>query len=61
MFILTSERANQSLQQLSGALDQLDPDEEDVRPAAGDVFPEEDKTAWSHKTQSEAGESLLLC
>uniref|UniRef100_A0A3B5M2V5 SHH signaling and ciliogenesis regulator sdccag8 n=1 Tax=Xiphophorus couchianus TaxID=32473 RepID=A0A3B5M2V5_9TELE len=56
-----SERANQSLQQLSGALNQLDPDEEDVRPAAGDVFPEEDKTAWSHKTQSEAGESLLLC
>ncbi|XP_032408448.1 serologically defined colon cancer antigen 8 homolog [Xiphophorus hellerii] len=57
------QRANQSLQQLSGALDQLDPDEEDVRPAAGDVFPEEDKTAWSHKTQSEAVnqlKSLLL-
>uniref|UniRef100_A0A3B3WTX5 Serologically defined colon cancer antigen 8 n=1 Tax=Poecilia mexicana TaxID=48701 RepID=A0A3B3WTX5_9TELE len=57
--------ANQSLQQLSSALDQLDPDGEDVRPAAGDVFTaaEEDKTAWSHKTQSEAVnqlKSLLL-
>ncbi|XP_054885647.1 serologically defined colon cancer antigen 8 homolog [Poeciliopsis prolifica] len=57
------QRANQSLQQLSGALDQLDPDGEDVRPAAGEVFAEEDKTAWSHKTQSEAVnqlKSLLL-
>uniref|UniRef100_A0A3P9NS62 SHH signaling and ciliogenesis regulator sdccag8 n=1 Tax=Poecilia reticulata TaxID=8081 RepID=A0A3P9NS62_POERE len=50
-------------QQLSGALDQQDRDGEDVQPAAGGVFTaaEEDKTAWSHKTQSEAGESLLHC
>ncbi|XP_008427391.1 serologically defined colon cancer antigen 8 homolog [Poecilia reticulata] len=59
------QRANQSLQQLSGALDQQDRDGEDVQPAAGGVFTaaEEDKTAWSHKTQSEAVnqlKSLLL-
>lgn len=57
--------ANQSIQQLSGSLEPLDPDGEDVRPGAGNFFAkaEEDKAAWSHKNQSEAVnqlKSLLL-
>ncbi|KAM4729625.1 serologically defined colon cancer antigen 8 homolog isoform 2-T2 [Anableps anableps] len=59
------QRANQSFQQLSSALEQLDPDGEDVRAAAGHFFTaaEEGNAAWSHKTQSEAVnqlKSLLL-
>ncbi|XP_054874344.1 serologically defined colon cancer antigen 8 homolog isoform X5 [Amphiprion ocellaris] len=63
------QRANQSLQQLSGALEQLNPDGkevEGVRGGDGNLFTtlsEEDKAAWSHKTHSEAVnqlKSLLL-
>ncbi|XP_028278399.1 serologically defined colon cancer antigen 8 homolog isoform X2 [Parambassis ranga] len=66
------QRANQSIQQLSSALEQLNPDEEEkeeeeaVRASDGSFFTnitEEDKTAWSQKTQSEAVnqlKSLLL-
>uniref|UniRef100_A0A3P8RZ74 SHH signaling and ciliogenesis regulator sdccag8 n=1 Tax=Amphiprion percula TaxID=161767 RepID=A0A3P8RZ74_AMPPE len=63
------QRANQSLQQLSGALEQLNPDGEEVegvRGGDGNLFTtlsEEDKAAWSHKTHSEAVnqlKSLLL-
>ncbi|KAK5622825.1 hypothetical protein CRENBAI_024284 [Crenichthys baileyi] len=60
------QRANQSIQQLSSALEQLDPDGEDVRAGAGNFLTtaaEEDTAAWSHKTQSEAVnqlKSLLL-
>ncbi|MED6233919.1 hypothetical protein ATANTOWER_019079, partial [Ataeniobius toweri] len=60
------QRANQSIQQLSSALEQLDPDGEDVRAGPGNFLTmaaEEDTAAWSHKTQSEAVnqlKSLLL-
>lgn len=63
---VVSERANESIQQLSSALEQLNPDEEEkeeeeaVRASDGSFFTnmnEEDKTAWSQKTQSEAGDS----
>ncbi|XP_030604406.1 serologically defined colon cancer antigen 8 homolog isoform X1 [Archocentrus centrarchus] len=64
------QRANQSIQQLSSALQQLDPDEEqaeEVRGGSEDRFTttmaEEDKAAWSQKSQSEAVnqlKSLLL-
>ncbi|XP_039995974.1 serologically defined colon cancer antigen 8 homolog isoform X2 [Xiphias gladius] len=63
------QRANQSIQQLSSALEQLNPDGEEVeevRGSDGSLFPtmaEEDKAAWSQKTQSEAVnqlKSLLL-
>uniref|UniRef100_A0A3Q2ZLK9 SHH signaling and ciliogenesis regulator sdccag8 n=1 Tax=Kryptolebias marmoratus TaxID=37003 RepID=A0A3Q2ZLK9_KRYMA len=60
------QRANESIQQLSSALEQLSPDGEAVR-GGDDAFfaavAEEDKTAWSQKTQSEAVnqlKSLLL-
>uniref|UniRef100_A0A3Q0RSB4 SHH signaling and ciliogenesis regulator sdccag8 n=1 Tax=Amphilophus citrinellus TaxID=61819 RepID=A0A3Q0RSB4_AMPCI len=65
MCMLNSERANQSIQQLSSALQQLDPDEEqaeEVRGGSEDCFTttmaEEDKAAWSQKSQSEAGDSV---
>lgn len=67
MFILVLERANQSIQQLSSALEQLNPDGEEVeevRGSDGSLFPtmaEEDKAAWSQKTQSEAGDSVISC
>ncbi|XP_026210286.1 serologically defined colon cancer antigen 8 homolog isoform X1 [Anabas testudineus] len=62
------QRANQSIQQLSSALEQLHADEEveEVRGSDGSLFTtlaEEDKAAWSQKTQSEAVnqlKSLLL-
>ncbi|XP_074501687.1 serologically defined colon cancer antigen 8 homolog [Sebastes fasciatus] len=63
------QRANQSIQQLSSALEQLSSDGEEVeepRGSDGSLFTamaEEDKAAWSQKTQSEAVnqlKSLLL-
>ncbi|XP_070696606.1 serologically defined colon cancer antigen 8 homolog [Pempheris klunzingeri] len=63
------QRANQSIQQLSSTLEQLNPDGEEVeelRRSDGSHFTttaEEDKAAWSQKTQSEAVnqlKSLLL-
>ncbi|XP_068575632.1 serologically defined colon cancer antigen 8 homolog [Cebidichthys violaceus] len=63
------QRANQSIQQLSSALGQLSSDGEEVeepRGSDGSLFTtmaEEDKAAWSQKTQSEAVnqlKSLLL-
>lgn len=60
------QRANQSIQQLSSALQQLDLDEEQVEEVRGGVtttMAEEDKAAWSQKSQSEAVnqlKSLLL-
>ena len=65
MCTLVSERANQSIQQLSSALEQLNPDGEEVeevRECDGSPFStmaEEEKTAWSQKTQSEAGDSVI--
>lgn len=56
---LIPERANASIQQLSSA---LEPDGEVVRGGDDSFFTavaEEDKTIWSQKTQSEAGDSLL--
>uniref|UniRef100_A0A8C2WS09 SHH signaling and ciliogenesis regulator sdccag8 n=1 Tax=Cyclopterus lumpus TaxID=8103 RepID=A0A8C2WS09_CYCLU len=58
--MLVSERANQSIQQLSSALEQLSSDGEEVeepRGSGGSLFAtmaKEDKGAWSQKTQSEA-------
>ncbi|XP_032396851.1 serologically defined colon cancer antigen 8 homolog isoform X4 [Etheostoma spectabile] len=63
------QRANQSIQQLSSALEQQSSDEEKVeepRGSGGSLFTalvEEDNAAWSQKTQSEAVnqlKSLLL-
>ncbi|XP_015253711.1 PREDICTED: serologically defined colon cancer antigen 8 [Cyprinodon variegatus] len=60
------QRANLSFQQLRSTLEQLDPDGEDVQPGGANLLTaaaEEDKAAWSHKTQSEAVnqlKSLLL-
>ncbi|KAM6915926.1 serologically defined colon cancer antigen 8 homolog [Xenentodon cancila] len=60
------QRANQSIQQLSSALEQLNPDGEDVGGSDGSLLTmvdEEDKGAWSQKTHSEAVnqlKSLLL-
>ncbi|XP_034753256.1 serologically defined colon cancer antigen 8 homolog isoform X3 [Etheostoma cragini] len=63
------QRANQSIQQLSSALEQQSSDEEEVeesRGSGGSLFTalvEEDNVAWSQKTQSEAVnqlKSLLL-
>ncbi|XP_019108508.1 serologically defined colon cancer antigen 8 homolog isoform X1 [Larimichthys crocea] len=63
------QRANQSIQQLSSTLEQLSPEGEEVeqlRGSDGNLLPimaEEDKAAWSQKTQSEAVnqlKSLLL-
>ncbi|TKS85908.1 Serologically defined colon cancer antigen 8 -like protein [Collichthys lucidus] len=63
------QRANQSIQQLSSTLEQLSPGGEEVeqlRGSDGNLLPimaEEDKAAWSQKTQSEAVnqlKSLLL-
>lgn len=59
MFSLIPERANESIQRLSGA---LEPDGEVVRGDDYSFFTavaEEDKTIWSQKTQSEAGDSLF--
>ncbi|KAI3363365.1 hypothetical protein L3Q82_011987, partial [Scortum barcoo] len=62
-------RANQSIQQLSSTLEQFNPDGEDVEGLRGSdggfytAMTEEDKAAWSQKTQSEAVnqlKSLLL-
>lgn len=62
VYVLVLERANENIQQLSSALEQLSPDGEVVR-GSNDTFfaavAEEDKTAWSQKTQSEAGDSRL--
>ncbi|XP_054455709.1 serologically defined colon cancer antigen 8 homolog isoform X2 [Anoplopoma fimbria] len=58
------QRANQSIQQLSSALEQLSSDGEEVeepRGSGGSIFTtmaEEDKAAWSQKTQSEAVNQL---
>ncbi|XP_042358170.1 serologically defined colon cancer antigen 8 homolog [Plectropomus leopardus] len=63
------QRANQSIQQLSSALEQLSSDGEEVEEPGGSdggfftTVTEEDKAAWSQKTQSEAVnqlKSLLL-
>ncbi|KAM9365689.1 serologically defined colon cancer antigen 8 homolog [Pholidichthys leucotaenia] len=63
------QQANQSIQQLSSALEQLNPDGEEAeedRDSDGSLYTataEEDKAAWSQKTQSEAVnqlKSLLL-
>ncbi|XP_078128679.1 serologically defined colon cancer antigen 8 homolog isoform X7 [Sander vitreus] len=63
------QRANQSIQQLSSALEQQSSDEEEMekpRGSGGSLFTalvEEDNAAWSQKTQSEAVnqlKSLLL-
>ncbi|XP_026165210.1 serologically defined colon cancer antigen 8 homolog isoform X2 [Mastacembelus armatus] len=57
---LLRQRANQSIQQLSSALEQLHPDGDEVdevRGRASSPFPtmaEEDNAAWSQKSQSEA-------
>ncbi len=65
--ILASERANQSIQQLSSTLEQLNPDGEEVEELRGSdgglltAMSEEDKAAWSQKTQSEAGDSVISC
>lgn len=57
------ERANQSIQQLSSALEQRSPDGEEVeggsRDGDGGLFTsaaEVDKALWTQKTQSEAGD-----
>lgn len=65
--LLGSERANQSLQQLSSTLERLSPDAEEaaaeLRVSDGSFFTtfstEEDRAAWSQKTQSEAGDSAV--
>lgn len=63
--MLDSERANRSIQQLSSTLEQLGHDGEEVgelRDSDGSLCPamsEEDKGAWSQKTQSEAGDSAI--
>uniref|UniRef100_A0A7N6AUF8 Serologically defined colon cancer antigen 8 n=1 Tax=Anabas testudineus TaxID=64144 RepID=A0A7N6AUF8_ANATE len=54
------------IQQLSSALEQLHADEEveEVRGSDGSLFTtlaEEDKAAWSQKTQSEAGDLVNAC
>ncbi|XP_033468474.1 serologically defined colon cancer antigen 8 homolog [Epinephelus lanceolatus] len=63
------QRANQSIQQLSSALEHLSSDGEEVEEPKGSdgslftAMAEEDKAAWSQKTQSEAVnqlKSLLL-
>ncbi|XP_040929995.1 serologically defined colon cancer antigen 8 homolog isoform X2 [Betta splendens] len=60
------QRAHQSIQHLSSTLEQLRADDEEVRGNDGSSFTtsaEDDKAAWSHKTQSEAVnqlKSLLL-
>ncbi|XP_040905137.1 serologically defined colon cancer antigen 8 homolog [Toxotes jaculatrix] len=63
------QRANQSIQQLSSTLEQLNPDGEEVEEVRGtdsslfSTMAEEDNAAWSQKTQSEAVnqlKSLLL-
>ncbi|XP_029963178.1 serologically defined colon cancer antigen 8 homolog isoform X2 [Salarias fasciatus] len=63
------QRANQSIQQLSSALEQLNPDREETEEIRGrdgrlfTVMAEDDKASWSPKTQSEAVnqlKSLLL-
>lgn len=60
--IFVSERANQSIQQLSSALEHLHADGEEVEEVRGSdgtlftTLSEEDKAAWSQKTQSEAGD-----
>ncbi|KAK2824492.1 hypothetical protein Q5P01_021667 [Channa striata] len=60
------QRSNQSIQKLSSALEQLHPNVDGARGSDGSLFTsvaEEDKAAWSHKTQSEAVnqlKSLLL-
>ena len=69
MCIMVSERANQSLQQLSSALEQQSSDEEEEeegeepRGREGSLFTMagEDRTAWSQKTQSEAGNTNNMC
>lgn len=63
--MLGSERANRSIQQLSSTLEQLGHDGEEVVELRGSdgglcpVMSEEDKDAWSQKTQSEAGDSAV--
>uniref|UniRef100_A0A8C4I6A9 SHH signaling and ciliogenesis regulator sdccag8 n=1 Tax=Dicentrarchus labrax TaxID=13489 RepID=A0A8C4I6A9_DICLA len=65
--ILDSERANQSIQQLSSTLEQLSPDGEEVEEHRGShgslltAMAEEERAAWSQKTQSEAGDSMISC
>ncbi|XP_051274518.1 serologically defined colon cancer antigen 8 homolog [Dicentrarchus labrax] len=63
------QRANQSIQQLSSTLEQLSPDGEEVEEHRGShgslltAMAEEERAAWSQKTQSEAVnqlKSLLL-
>lgn len=63
--ILDSERANQSIQQLSSTLEQLSPDGEEVeevRGSDGSLFTGmAEEATWSQKTQSEAGDSVISC
>ncbi|XP_012720434.2 serologically defined colon cancer antigen 8 homolog isoform X2 [Fundulus heteroclitus] len=60
------QRANPSIRRLSSALEQRDPERQGVRAAEGNFFTaatEENRPAWSHKSQSEAVnqlKSLLL-
>lgn len=67
VWILVSERANQSIQQLSSTLEQLSPDGEEVEERRGSdgspftAVAKEDKAAWSQKTQSEAGDAVISC
>lgn len=59
-----SERANQSIHQLSNTLEQLSQGGEEVevlRGNDGTTMSEEDNTTLSRKTQSEAGNYDLLC
>lgn len=64
--MLNLERANQSIQQLGSTLEQLNPDGEEAEEFRGTdgslvtSMVEEDKAAWSQKTQSEAGDSVWL-
>lgn len=63
--ILDSERANQSIQQLSSTLEQLSPDGEEVEEVRGSdgslLAGTAEEAAWSQKTQSEAGDSVISC
>lgn len=59
MCMLNSERANQSIQHLSSAPLQLDPDGDEVEEVRGgdeDHYTTMAEAAWNQKSQSEAGD-----
>lgn len=61
MCMLNSERANQSIQHLSSAPLQLDPDGDEVEEVRGgdeDHYTTMAEAAWNQKSQSEAGDWL---